>query len=252
MSKEIIHIEVIEEGKPTFLTTLEQFIADNTTNGECKLESSDVINLNTLKIGDSIQVGLFQKVKRVEAPLPALVALYADTGLSTLKDASAFQVLVNQPPKKEWCKVHPYIKDKDAKGNDIPFLYIPIERIEWLLSNVVINYRVEVKTIQQIANSVCVSVRLHYFNPVANEWTYHDGIGAAPLQTDKGASAVEWEKIKSNAVQIGAPAAKTYAVKDAAEQIGKLFGKDLNRREVVNYDYQKMVLDKYENALKND
>lgn len=188
------------------------------------------------------------EAKPVRSALPAITTLYADESLATLKDATAFQVLVNQPPKKEWCKAHPFIKDK-VDGKEVPYLYIPIERIEWLLANVVVQYRVEVKTIQQIANSVCVSVRLHYFNPVSNEWTYHDGIGAAPLQTDKDAGAVNWDRIKSNAVQIGAPAAKTYAVKDAAEQIGKLFGKDLNRREVIAYDYQKMVVDKYEKAL---
>lgn len=244
MNNETIHIEVTGEGVTTY-STLEKFIENN------DLLPAEKVTLNALKIGESLKGNGFE-VKRIPQPLPALATLYADESLSTLMDASAFQVLVNQPPKKEWLKIHPYIKDRDQNGNEIPYLYIPIERIEWLLINVIVRYRIEIKSIQQIANSICVAIRLHFFDPVANEWTYHDGIGAAPMQTDKGAGAIEWDKIKSNAVQIGAPAAKTYAVKDAAEQIGKLFGKDLNRREVINYDFQKMVTDKFEKALSND
>jgi len=33
-----------------------------------------------------------------------------------------------------------------------------------------------------------------------------------------------------------APAAESYAVKDAAEKIGKLFGKDMNRADKIMYD----------------
>lgn len=35
---------------------------------------------------------------------------------------------------------------------------------------------------------------------------------------------------------IGTPAAESYAIKDAAEKIGKLFGKDMNRADQINYD----------------
>lgn len=158
--------------------------------------------------------------------LPSLQELYAQDNVPVLHKAALFQVLVNQPPKPEWVKIHPITQEP----------YIPIERIEWLLINVVVRYKVEILDVKQIANSVTITVRLHYFDHVFNEWTFHDGVGSAPLQTDKGKGAVNWDYIKSNAVQIGAPAAKSYAVKDAAEQIGKLFGKDLNRKEIMNFE----------------
>jgi hypothetical protein len=167
--------------------------------------------------------------------LPAIMDLYQSDTLAILDKSAKFQVLVNQEPKKEWVKIHPVTNEP----------YIPIERIEWLLTNIVVRFRVEVKDVKQIANSVCLTVRLHYFDWTFNEWTFHDGVGSAPLQTNKGAGAIDWNQIKSNAVQIGAPAAKTYAVKDAAEQIGKLFGKDLNRKEVISYDN---LVDKYAKA----
>lgn len=173
--------------------------------------------------------------------LPQLKDVYDQDSLPTLRNAAHFTVLVNQEPKKEWIHEHPTVKG---------LMYIPIERIEWLLANIIIRYRIEVKSVQQVANSIMVSVRLHYFDPVFGEWTFHDGVGAAPLQTDKGAGAADATRLKSNAVQIGAPAAKSYAIKDAAEQIGKLFGKDLNRKDNIQYSYEKMVETRFDNALK--
>lgn len=168
--------------------------------------------------------------------LPTIADLYANDAMSVMHRSSVFQVLVNQEPKKEWLKQHPVTKEA----------YIPIERVEWLLTNIVLKWRLEIKDSKMVGNSIVVTVRLHYFNHIENEWTWHDGIGAAPLQTDKGAGAIEWDKIKANAVQIGAPAAESYAFKDAAEKIGKLFGKDLNRKEVMNYE---PLANKYAKAL---
>jgi hypothetical protein len=182
--------------------------------------------------------------------LPTIAELYKNDTLPTMHKESLFQVLVNQEPKKEWLKDHPTAKRevKDDKGNKryVPVQYLPIERVEWLLTNIFLKTRVEIKESKQIANSVVVTVRLHYYNHIDKEWDWQDGIGASPLQTEKGAGAIEWDKIKSSAVQMGAPAAETYAVKDAAEKIGKLFGRDLNRADQTNYDN---LSDKYAKAL---
>lgn len=177
-----------------------------------------------------------QNTQLTTQKIPTIAELYAADGMPVIHKDALFQVLVNQEPKKDWIKIHPMTKEP----------YIPIERVEWLLINIIVRYRVEVKSVQQIANSVTVTVRLHYFDHLHNEWTFHDGVGAAPLQTDKDAGAIDWNKIKSSAVQIGAPAAESYAVKDAAEKIGKIFGKDLNRKENISYDSMK---DKYAKSL---
>ncbi|HTH58266.1 MAG TPA: hypothetical protein VL728_19605 [Cyclobacteriaceae bacterium] len=172
--------------------------------------------------------------------LPTIAELYADKSLQPLQKAGLFQALVNQNPHPSWIKKHPTIKkeilDEHGQKKSVPLEYIPIERIEWLITAIFLKYRVEAKTIQLIGNSIVISVRLHYFNHIDNEWDWQDGIGASPLQTDKGAGAIEFDKLKSSAVQMAAPAAESYAVKDAAEKIGKLFGKDLNRRDIISYD----------------
>lgn len=158
--------------------------------------------------------------------LPAIRDLYK--GEVELAKQNDLNILLNQEPKADWVKAHPMFKDKVK--------YIPIERIEYLLTSIFIKWNVEIRTVQLIANSVVVTVRLSYLNPITNEMDFQDGVGAAPLQTDKDAGATDWTKIKSDAVMKAAPAAESFAVKDAAEKIGKLFGKDLNRADKIMYD----------------
>lgn len=169
--------------------------------------------------------------------LPALQDLYSDK--VTLSKQNDLNILLNQEPNPKWLKDHPFAKrtiETPQGKKKVPIKYIPIERIEYLLTAIFISRKVEIKDTKLIGNSVTVTIRLHYKNPITNEWEWQDGIGAAPLQTDEGAGAIEFDKLKNDAVMKAAPAAKSYAVKDAAEQIGKLFGSDLNRADQIMYD----------------
>lgn len=157
--------------------------------------------------------------------LPNIKDVYSGD-IATKSKHNELNILLNQPPMGEWIKKHPI----HQVG------YIPIERIEYLLTKIFVKWHVEIKNISLIANSVVVQVRLFYDDPVTNAEMWQDGAGAQPLQTDKEAGAIEFNKIKSNAVQLAVPAAESYAIKDAAEKLGKLFGKDLNRSERINYD----------------
>lgn len=163
-------------------------------------------------------------IKRPE--LPKLADLIGGD-IELKSDQNDLNVLLNANPPKAWVKEHPI-----AKG----VKYIPIERIEFMLTRLFFLWRVDVKAIQLLANSVVVTVRLYYLDRFSDEYLWQDGIGAAPLQTDKGAGAIEFDKIKNDAVMKAAPAAESYAVKDAAEKIGKLFGKDLNRADQIMYE----------------
>jgi len=134
--------------------------------------------------------------------------------------------LLNMPPVEGWLKQHPTAKNVK---------YIPIERVEFLLTKIFIRWWVEIRQVQTIANSVVVTIRLYYKDVLSDEILYQDGLGAAPIQTDKGAGAMDWNATKNDAVMKAAPAAESYAVKDAAEKIGKLFGKDMNRADKIVY-----------------
>lgn len=140
---------------------------------------------------------------------------------------TGINILLNQDPPKEWLKDHPM-----AKG----VKYIPIQRVEYMLTSIFKKWHVEIKQVQVIANSVVVIVRLFYQDVLSDEILWQDGIGASPIQTDKGAGAMDWNHTKNDAVMKAAPAAESYAVKDAAEKIGKLFGKDMNRADRIMYD----------------
>jgi len=157
--------------------------------------------------------------------LPTVNDLYGESVV--LSKQNDLNQLLNNEPKTEWVKQHPMF----AKVK-----YLPIERVEWLLTNIYIKWRVEIIREGLIANSVYCTIRLHYKDPITGEWEYQDGIGSAPLQTDKDSGATDWQHIKSDAVLKALPSAESYAVKDAAEKLGKLFGKDMNRADKIMYD----------------
>jgi hypothetical protein len=158
--------------------------------------------------------------------LPSIKELY-DGDVELKRDTNDLNILLNQKPLDKWLKKHPIAANVK---------YIPIERVEWLLTKIFLYWRVEIRQVQIIANSAVVTVRLFYRDVLSNEMLWQDGVGAAPIQTDKGAGATDFNKVKSDGVMKSVPAAESYAVKDAAEKIGKLFGKDLNRADQILYD----------------
>lgn len=155
--------------------------------------------------------------------LPKLEDLYNDVELAS--KFNDLNKLLNCQPKQEWIK-----QNKFANNSN----YIPVSTIEYLLTSIFIKWRVEIKEVAVIANSVVVTVRLFVLDPITNEWDWQDGVGASPIQTAKGAPATDFSQVNTSAVQMAAPAAETYAFKDAAEKFGRLFGKDINRKDVMN------------------
>ena len=157
--------------------------------------------------------------------LPKIKDIYSDK-LTVQKD-DVFVTLMNQPPQPKWVKEHPFIKG---------YKYLPIERVEYLLKTIFKRYRIEITGQGQSFNGVWVTVRVHYLHPITNEWDFHDGIGASQIQTKKGASPADLANINNNAIGMAFPNAKTIAIKDACDHFGKLFGADLNRKDVISYE----------------
>ena len=84
-------------------------------------------------------------------------------------------------------------------------------------------------------NSVVVTVRLHLQHPLTGEWSYKDGIGAVGVQTDAGEDASAMQRIKHDAVMKAAPSAESYALKNAAEKLGPLFGSELGKPDIISF-----------------
>ena len=170
--------------------------------------------------------------------LPTIQEL-RDGDLMRKGEQTQLSVILNAEPPKQWLKEHPFAKREiviDGIKKRVPVLYLPIERVEYLLTRIFISWNVDIKSVQMLANSVLVTIRLYYQDVFSDKMLWQDGLGSAPLQTDKNAGAIDFNKIKNDAVMKAAPAAESYAVKDAAEKIGKLFGKDLNRADRILYD----------------
>lgn len=163
-------------------------------------------------------------------PLPKIEDLYKDPETASMQNE--LNKLLNCQPKQEWIK-----QNKFANNSN----YIPVGIIEYLLTSIFIKWRLEVKTIQVIANSVVATVRLYVLDPITGEWDWQDGVGASPIQTKKDAAATDFSQVNTAAVQMAAPAAETYAFKDAAEKFGKLFGKDINRSSDQQMNYSQMM-----------
>lgn len=157
--------------------------------------------------------------------LPKINDIYSDK--ISIQKADVFVTLMNQQPKKEWVKEHPFIRG---------YKYLPIERVEYLLKTIFKSYKIEVTGQGTSFNGVWVTVRIHYLHPVSGEWLFHDGIGASQLQTAKGTSPADLNNINNGALSMAFPMAKTIAIKDAADHFGKLFGSDLNRKDLINYE----------------
>lgn len=160
-----------------------------------------------------------------EIKIPTLKDLVSESELE--KRYSDLQVLLNQEPQPKWIA-------QRKIGNQI-VKYVPIERIEFLLTAIFKKWWVEVKEIKLLANSVCCTISLHVFNPVTKEIEVNYGVGASPIHTKAGAGAMDFNAVLADSVSKAVPHAKTEAIKDAAHLFGKIFGKDLNRAETINY-----------------
>ena len=160
--------------------------------------------------------------------LPKTKDIYNDIELAIKQDG--LMVILNQPPKKEWVKTHPYIAG---------YKYLPIERIEFLLNSIFkTDYKIEVLKTGLLLNTVEVTVRVHYRDILTGEWKFHDGVGAQEIQTkkDTGHLLLDMSNINRGAITMALPIAKTIAVKDACDHFGVLFGANLNRKDYIEYD----------------
>jgi len=164
--------------------------------------------------------------------LPTIKELTSD--LVSAQKQDALSVLLNQEPRPEWVRINKYANN--AK-------YLPIERVEWLLAKIFKAYQIEVREVKQLFNGVSATVRVHYLNPIDGQWYYQDGVGAAQIQTKKGASPADLSNINNNAIALCVPIAKTEAVKNACKSLGKLFGSDLNREDNISYELDPSLIE---------
>lgn len=171
--------------------------------------------------------------------LPAINDIYNKSVVAKSDDVRLLTALLNEPPLNEWVVEHPYIKQEitvSGVKQKVPYKYIPIGTVEYLLRMVFGQYKIEVTGQGTAFNGVWVTVRVHYVDPITKQWLYHDGIGAAQLQVKQGTSPADLQNINNGAIAMAFPNAKSIAIKDACDHFGRLFGSDLNRKDYVEYE----------------
>jgi hypothetical protein len=155
--------------------------------------------------------------------LPTLNDLYSEETLDALETSAGLTVLLNSEPNPKWIKVQ----------DGIP--HIPIDRVKWLLSRIFAEWQWEVRNSMQLWNGVAVAGRIHYKHP-SGEWRFTDGVGAAPIQFKKDQPPIP-ENLNQKSIQKAYPSAESFALKNAAKKLGKLFGARLTGRdEEMDYD----------------
>lgn len=164
--------------------------------------------------------------------LPTIAELFEDN-LEVAFKSEQLNLLLNANPKNEWVKRHPFIKE---------YSYLPIDKIEFLLRKIFKQYAIEITGQGTAFNGVYVTVRVHYLSPVTGQMEFHDGIGACQLQTAKGTSPADLGNINNGALSMAFPIAKTIAIKDACDHFGRLFGADLNRKDLIPYTADEQLL----------
>lgn len=129
----------------------------------------------------------------------------------------------NIEPPKEWVK-----KNKLTKTD-----HLPISVVEQLLDLFFPLWEVKIVNYQVILNSISVHIRLKVKYPDGSIRVV-DGVGAAPIQQDSGSEINDTSSVKKTAIQMALPIAKSFALKDAADHLGKIFGRDLSREFQLN------------------
>lgn len=133
--------------------------------------------------------------------------------------------LVMSSPRNTWVKTNKY--SQNAK-------YLPIRIVEELLTGIFPFWQVEqVGEPKILGNSIVISVNLKVFHPLLGQWLNFAGVGAVPIEVERGAHPTDWTKINSKGLHKNVPAALSFAISNAAKKIGKLFGSHLNSSETI-------------------
>jgi len=167
---------------------------------------------------------------KTKKELPILGDLYNIENVENAFKNDQFNLLMNQQPDPAWIMTNKYA------GNS---KYLPIGIQETLLQRIFKQHRIEILREGTMFNAVYVTIRLHYLHPVTNIWEFHDGTGADQVQTRSGASAADLSAISNNAVAMSLPKAVSFAISDATDHLGKLFGRDLNREKQMAFGVDK-------------
>lgn len=133
-----------------------------------------------------------------------------------------FQTMLNKDPDKNEVRVN------NHAGNT---LYLPISYTEMALDEMFFGLW-ETKDFkwQVIGNEIIGSITLRVFHPIANQWIERTGASATMIRMKSGSSVMDAQNKIHNALEMDFPHLKADCIVNAAKSLGKVFGRDLNRK----------------------
>lgn len=157
-----------------------------------------------------------------------------------LTQLQEFTKLLNKEPDPKELSSTP---DGRAKTLPISYVEMTLDEIfagQWGTRNF---------TTRVIANEVCGELELYVMHPVTGNEITRVGSAAIIIQVDRAPDGVnknEWandpRNKKPNALDLGYPKLKAECVKNAAASLGKVFGRDINRKESDSFKRQYVVI----------
>lgn len=143
-----------------------------------------------------------------------------------------FQSKLNREPE-----VSELERTPDGKAKTIPISFIEMTLDELYLGQ----WGTRNFTSKIILNEVCGELELYVIHPITGLEMVRVGAAGIIIQVDKapdnitGQARNEWalnpSNKKSNALDLAYPKLKAECVKNAAQSLGKIFGRDLNRKK---------------------
>jgi hypothetical protein len=147
----------------------------------------------------------------------------------------AFQKLLNQePPQEAIQRRYDGVK------------YLPISYYESELDRLFFGlWSTEIVEAKQVLNEVIITLQLSYTHPITGDTYTKTGVASVQIQQKSKTKITELPLYKiPNALETCLPKAKTEAVKNAAKQLGKRFGRDLSRKDEHVSEYKPLLAGK--------
>jgi hypothetical protein len=118
-------------------------------------------------------------------------------------------------------------KTPDGKANTLPISFVEMTLDELFMGQWdTINFKYE-----QVFNEVIGSLELIVINPVTDRPTIRTGAASVIITQDEGAKLADFNMTKKkNAMDLTFPKLKAECTKNAAQTLGKIFGRDINRK----------------------
>lgn len=145
----------------------------------------------------------------------------------TLNKLEQFQKLLNTEPQADWL-----VKSADGKAQTLG-----ISHVENQLDIVYFGlWSVENVNTSVVFNEITCTLELVLVHPITGHQIRRSGFASTVITQDSGAPLSTFnESKKKNALDLAFPKLKSEAIKNAAQSLGKRFGRDLNRKIEATY-----------------